>query len=182
MGKPAPRLPAAPPAPHDTYEVRRAGLPPLYFTRAMLCCFFDLTLRQAAHAIGVCLTTMKKIRVWSGVGAWPHADVRRGRHAQFTLHTVEALRLGLADGLHAQGDAVILPVLMRAQALALGCAVDALAPPPPPSPPPEPAPVGLDDLDLDLSDLELPGFDAAAAEGLLAEWRPEEGALLADCL
>jgi len=172
MGKPAPRLPAAPPAPHDTYEVRRAGLPPLYFTRAMLCCFFDLTLRQAAHAIGVCLTTMKKIRVWSGVAAWPHADVRRGRHPHLSLRAVEALRLGLAESLQRQGDAVIAPVLARAQAISLGGDVPPLAPPPPPpSPEPEQASV---DLDLDLSDLDLPFFDDA--DGLLADWRPDEGA------
>ena len=154
----------------------------MHITRGMFCCFFDLTLKQTALALGVCLTTIKKIRIWSGVGNWPHADIRRGRHPQFTLRSVEAIRLGLTDSLRRQGDAVILPILVRAQDLALGLAVEPLVSPMGFAPPPsdEPVPLALEGVDLSISFMDLPCFEEG--DGLLPLWDPvpDEGALRAE--
>lgn len=145
---------------HDAhYELRYPDGAALRLARDHLPCLYDLTMQQLRAALRVCLTTVKKLRVWSGLTTWPRADVLRGRHPTLTVDGVRQLRADLMAALDPDADAQLLAVLRRAQLLAMGHAAESLAPGPAASPeggPSEGAEAealpcfdDLDDLDLD---------------------------------
>ncbi len=162
----------------STYTLRRTGLPPLYLTRELLACFFDLTARQAVAALRTCETTIKRLRVWSGLNSWPCREVHKGTHASFTLDWVEGTRLRHTDLTRGTQPEMHL-ALLRACEIATG---DLPAPAPADNAIPPDWLTGLDSPaqgpepdEFDFSDQGLGLFDANAFE-----FTSEDAAFLAE--
>lgn len=64
----------------------------LRITHNILACFFDLTLSQAAIAMRICTTTVKKLRKWSGASQWPRNLVLSGKHPEHSRETIRDKR------------------------------------------------------------------------------------------
>ena len=90
----------------------------LYFTRETLSCMFDLTIVQAGQAMGVCHTTAKKIRAWSGLKRWPCCQVVCGTHPLHSVETVQRTRDAYMARAAAEGDACMYNVLFAASCIA----------------------------------------------------------------
>jgi len=166
----------------STYTLRRTGLPPMYLTQDLLACFFDLTARQAVSALRTCDTTIKRLRVWSGLVSWPCREVHKGTHAHLTLDWIQEARRHHIDTTR-DTQPEVHQALLRACDIARGDlpdwldtldtlddpALDALANPvPTPAQGPEPD-------EFDFSDETLGMFDANAFK-----WTPEDAAFLAE--
>lgn len=81
--------------------------------REALECFYDINLKQAAMCLGVCLSTMKNMRVWSSQPTWPWRSVIAGFH-EFTRDSVAEKRNAMLAQT-AQNDSVLHNCLLRAQ-------------------------------------------------------------------
>jgi hypothetical protein len=146
----------------STYTLRRTGLPPLYLTQDLLACFFDLTARQAVSALRTCDTTIKRLRVWSGLVNWPCREVHKGTHAHLTLDWIQEARRHHIDTTR-DTQPEVHQALLRACEIARGD-------------PPAAAPAqGPEPDEFDFSDEALGMFDANAFK-----WTPEDAAFLAE--
>ena len=72
----------------EHYDVRCTNGRRIRVTRDILVSFFDLTLTEAAHAMMIGNTTMKKLRIWSGISRWPRAKIAAGRHPLYSLDSI----------------------------------------------------------------------------------------------
>ena len=90
----------------------------LYFTRETLSCMFDLTIVQAGQAMGVCHTTAKKIRAWSGLKRWPCCQVVCGTHHLHSMESVQRTRDAYMARAVAEGDVCMYNVLFAASCIA----------------------------------------------------------------
>jgi hypothetical protein len=77
---------------NDFYDVRCLSGRVIRVTRMILACFFDLTLEQTASAMMLGCTTIKKLRIWSGLSRWPRSKIILGRHPAFTLESIRSHR------------------------------------------------------------------------------------------
>ena len=135
------------------YELRRPSGPPLRITRQLLYCFYDLSQSNLGIALEVCLTTVKKLRVWCGLAQWPCLAIRHGQHPTLTGAAIATLRSEVIARLDPVLEAGAVRILRRAERLAAGQPAD--------DPPPLPAPVEeLTEADLAC----LPPFDGEGAE------------------
>ncbi len=100
------------------YVLKREDGRNLYFTRETLSCMFDLTIVQAGQAMGICHTTAKKMRAWSGLKRWPCCQVVCGSHPQHTLESIQRTRDGFMARASAEGDACMYNVLFAASCIA----------------------------------------------------------------
>lgn len=139
------------------YELRRTSGPPLRITRQLLYCFYDLPLSNLGVALEVCLTTVKKLRVWCGLTQWPCLAIRYGQHPTLTADAIATLRSEVIARLDPVREAGAVRILQRADRLSRGLPAD--------EPPPLPAsqeelteedlahlPALHSDQDLDLCD------------------------------
>ena len=120
------------------YELRRPSGPPLRITRQLLYCFYDLSLANLGLALEVCLTTVKKLRVWCGLTQWPCLAIRYGQHPTLTADAIAALRSEVIARLDPAREASALRILLRAERLSRGLPAD--------EPPPLPAPAPCEEL------------------------------------
>ncbi len=138
------------------YELRRPSGPPLRITRQLLYCFYDLSQPNLGVALEVCLTTVKKLRVWCGLAQWPCLAIRHGQHPTLTGAAIATLRSEVIARLDPVREAGAVRILRRAERLAAGLPAD--------EPPPLPAaPAAVEELtEADLAC--LPPFDGEGSE------------------
>jgi hypothetical protein len=86
----APKLPVAVGLP--TYELKRGARPTLVITRRFICCCLDLPLKDLGRALGVSFTTVKKLRIWSGLPCWPRRSIQVGKFPFLSFGHIRALR------------------------------------------------------------------------------------------
>ena len=99
------------------YMVKREDGRTLWVTRDILFCLFDLTMHQAAKALGICSTTAKKMRAWSGVRRWPRNQVVCGEHSKCTLESVRSSREALMKTAMGDSDSCLCEVLALAASI-----------------------------------------------------------------
>ena len=100
------------------YMVRREDNRMLWVTREILGCLFDLTMHQAAKALGICSTTAKRMRAWSGVERWPRNKIISGNHSDYTLESVRRIRSSLMKNAMGESDSCLFEVLATASMIA----------------------------------------------------------------
>lgn len=76
-------------------------------------CFYDINLKQASMCLGVCLSSMKNMRVWSSQPMWPWRSVIAGFH-EFTRDSITDKRNAMLSQT-ARDDPVLHNCLLRAQ-------------------------------------------------------------------
>ena len=81
----------------EFYDVRCSGGRVIRVTRTILACFFDLTLEQTASAMMLGCTTIKKLRIWSGLSRWPRTKIVSGRHPMHTVESIQIHRARMMD-------------------------------------------------------------------------------------
>ena len=110
-------LPSSVTAPHH-YPVRSEENKKLHITNEVLSCLFDLTLMQAGEVLGICHTTTKRIRAWSGMKRWPRNQILRGTHPKHSMKSVQRTRDAIMMRAAAEGDACLYRALFTASCLA----------------------------------------------------------------
>ena len=104
----------------DYYELKRPSHPALRVTRHIISCVMDLHLKQVAEAFGISFTTIKKMRIWSGLQFWPRKQICSGRYPSFSFECIRAMRQGTMGSLDPERDADLLAVLRRAERISRG--------------------------------------------------------------
>ena len=153
------------PPPRDTYTLRRLGAKPLYLTRELLACFYDLTIRQAGWALRTCDTAIKRLRIWARAANWPCKEVRAATHPQHSLDSIRRARWHFIEATR-EAQPEMHAALLRAEELH------------PTSGGGVPAGVPSDWLDaLDAPNADAPDPDACEREDLPpAAWAGDSGA------
>ena len=167
----APKLPVAVGLP--TYELKRGARPTLVITRRFICCCLDLPLKELGYALGISFTTVKKLRIWSGLPCWPRRSIQVGKFPFLSFSHIRALRRQYMSCF--DKDAPLLHVLQRVDRLVCGLPLEppSTRPPSPAAPAPQPPSV-LDEL----TDADCEGLPIVTEEELdqmcipYAEQRP----------